>query len=368
MVYFLLVMIMTIKIKKRRIYDMKRIITAVMITVITVFMITGCGNKTSVETETMATTETNTQECSKEGTKEPATQDTAEEGSAEENTSGLTYPYTYVDAAGREVVIENEPLKIAVDYLPLWETLIMLDIMPIAASGAENYKATWDAFKGYDVSSVQELGANEVNLELLAELEPDIILDQAYDISNLDIENLEKISTVAVFGPETKMDWRLSLREVAKVVNKEAKAEEVIAEIDAKLSTDRAKLDEKYNGETVLQVSVMGEDKYYCAYRADLYDDETGLGLNVPEGYTTSENYEQISMEAIVEMNPDYIFLNVFDGDEAVYEALADNEVWKSLKAVQSGHVYLLDGGGHACSPLATVYTVDFMTNALLAE
>jgi iron complex transport system substrate-binding protein len=73
-------------------------------------------------------------------------------------------------------------------------------------------------------------------------------------------------------------------------------------------------------------------------------------------------------MEAIVAMNPDYIFLNVFDGDEALYEAMQSNTVWQSLKAVKDGHVYRLDGGGHACSPLATVYTVNFITDALLAD
>jgi iron complex transport system substrate-binding protein len=113
---------------------------------------------------------------------------------------------------------------------------------------------------------------------------------------------------------------------------------------------------------------MMGEDKYYCTYRPDLYDDSMGLGLNLPEGYTTALTYEQISMEAIVEMNPDYIFMNVFDGDEALFEALQENTVWKSLKAVRNGHVYRLDGGGHACSPLATVYTVNFITDAMLGE
>lgn len=352
---------------------MKKIITILMITVLSLMMITGCSTKSSVDTSessTQVSSEETTQEAvtQETATQEEATDEAAQEETASESTSGITYPYTYTDAAGREVAIGSQPVKVAVDYLPLWETLIMLDVMPIAASGAENYKATWDAFKGYDLSSVQDLGDKEVNLELLAELEPDIILSQAYDINNLEIDNLEKIAPVAVFGNDTKMDWRLSLREVAKVVNKEAKAEEVIAEIDSKLQEDRVKLDEKYQGQTVIQVSVMGEDKYYCAYRPDLYDKETGLGLNLPEGYTTSETYEQISMEGIVEMNPDYIFLNIFDGDEAIYEALTKNEVWQSLEAVKAGHVYCLDGGGHACSPLATVYTVDFITDALLAD
>ncbi len=352
---------------------MKRIITAAMMLVLSLVLFTACASKgPEKETGAEGTSKNSGQEGAvgkaEEEAPAEAAQPTGEAGANEEAVRGLTYPYTYIDAAGREVVLEQEPARIAVNYLPLWETLLMLDVMPIAASGAQNYIATWDAFAGYELSSIQDIGTSEVNLELLTELQPDIILDQAFDVSNLDIVHLEKIAPVAVFGNDTKMDWRLSLREVARIVNKEAKAEEVIAEVDAKLALARTKLEENYSGDTVMQISMMGEDKYYCTYRPDLYDDSMGLGLNLPEGYTTALTYEQISMEAIVEMNPDYIFMNVFDGDEALFEALQENTVWKSLKAVRNGHVYRLDGGGHACSPLATVYTVNFITDAMLGE
>lgn len=344
---------------------MKKSLTMITIGALSFSLLAGCQSQSTTE-DSLAEATTTTEETASDTQTQVSEKETIKD--SQEEASSITYPYVYTDAAGREVTIENEPVNIAVDYLPLWETLVMLDVMPIAATGAENYIATWDAFEGYDVSSVTDLGASEVNLELLAQLQPDIILDQSYDISNLDIENLEKVAPVAVFGNDTKMDWRLSLREVAKVVNKQDKAEEVIAEVDEKLANDRKKLSKEYEGQTVIQFSLMGEDKYYCAYRPDLYDKETGLGLNLPEGYTTSETYEQVSMEAIVQMNPDYIFVNVFDGDEALFEALEQNSVWQSLKAVKDGHVYRLDGSGHAASPLATLYTVNFITEALSAE
>ena len=282
--------------------------------------------------------------------------------------SGIVYPYEYTDAAERTIVIEKEPQSIVTNYLPLWETLTLLGVKPVAVSGADNYIKTWDAFQGYDVSGVKDLGASELNLELLAQLKPDMILNQSYDTKNLEIGNLEKIGPVAVFGNDTKMDWRLSLREVAKIVNKQDKAEEVIKDLDDKLEADRVKLAEKYKDQTVVQFSLMGKDKYYVAYRPDLYDKEKGLGLNVPEGFTQSETYEQISMEALVKMNPDYIFVNVFDGDEPLLEELENNSVWRSLKAVKNEHIYQIDGSGHAASPLATLYTVNFITDKLTAE
>lgn len=330
---------------------MKKILSIVAVTALSMLLLSGC--------------QSNRENTTADRTDSPDITISAAESVAE---SGITYPYEYTDAAGRTIVIDNEPLAVVTNYLPLWETLILLGVKPIAVSGADNYIKTWDAFEGYDVSGVKDLGASELNLELLAQLKPDMILNQSYDMKNLEIGNLEKIGPVAVFGNDTKMDWRLSLREVAKIVNKQDKAEEVIKDMDEKLEADREKLAEKYKDQTVVQFSLMGKDKYYVAYRPDLYDKEKGLGLNVPEGFTQSETYEQISMEALVKMNPDYIFVNVFDGDEPLLEELENNSVWKSLKAVKNEQIYQIDGSGHAASPLATLYTVNFITDKLTAD
>lgn len=330
---------------------MKKNLSIVAVTALSMLLLSGC--------------QSNRENTTADITESPDITESAAESVAE---SGITYPYEYTDAAGRTIVIDNEPLAVVTNYLPLWETLILLGVKPIAVSGADNYIKTWDAFEGYDVSGVKDLGASELNLELLAQLKPDMILNQSYDMKNLEIGNLEKIGPVAVFGNDTKMDWRLSLREVAKIVNKQDKAEEVIKDMDKKLEADREKLAEKYKDQTVVQFSLMGKDKYYVAYRPDLYDKEKGLGLNVPEGFTQSETYEQISMEALVKMNPDYIFVNVFDGDEPLLEELENNSVWKSLKAVKNEHIYQIDGSGHAASPLATLYTVNFITDKLTAD
>ena len=334
---------------------MKKFLSIVAVTALSMSLLSGCQSNR----EKTAADITNSQDIT-ESTTESAAESAVE--------SGITYPYEYTDAAGRTIVIEKEPQAVVTNYLPLWETLILLGVKPIAVSGADNYIKTWDAFEGYDVSGVKDLGASELNLELLAQLKPDMILNQSYDMKNLEIGNLEKIGPVAVFGNDTKMDWRLSLREVAKIVNKQDKAEEVIKDMDEKLEADREKLEEKYKDQTVVQFSLMGKDKYYVAYRPDLYDKEKGLGLNVPEGFTQSETYEQISMEALVKMNPDYIFVNVFDGDEPLLEELENNSVWKSLKAVKNEHIYQIDGSGHAASPLATLYTVNFITDKLTAD
>ena len=291
---------------------------------------------------------------------------TKKQKEAVEESADISYPYTYTDIAGRDVIIESQPKRIVTTYLPLWETLMMLDITPIGASGADNYKATWPPFQDVDLEDVVDVGGgNEANLELVATLEPDIILDQAWDASNVDVMNFEKISPVAVFSTPTKMDWRLSMREVGKVVGKTEKAEAVINGVDETLKKAREKFQESYTDETVVLMSMMGVDRLVYAYRPDIYDKETGLGLNVPEGFSMSTSYDDLTIETLIEMDPDYLFVNVFKGDEAIYEELSNNSVWKSLSAVKNGNVYVIDGAGHACSPMATIYTIEYIVEIL---
>lgn len=356
---------------------MKKVFHIVAAMAITAIIFTGCSkasdkNQTSDSIEaTNAAEATPAKEEAKPGETAAAEGDS---GEASESTAATpvqveetVYPFTYTDGEGRKVTIEKQPTKVAISYLPHWESLILLGVTPVGTTSAKHYEETWDALQGYDLSSVVDLGNADINLELLAQLEPDIILQQSYNKES--VENLEKIAPVVVFGPQVKMDWRYSLREIGKVVGKAQKAEEVIAETDKKLADARVKLQEKYNGKTVMLMSLMGEDKYYCAYRPDLYDSKTGLGLNVPEGFPASEQYEQVSMEALAEMNPDYLFVNVFDGDEAYLEELNNNNsVWKSLKASKDGHVYRLDGSGHAASAISTIYTVDTIIDTLLGK
>lgn len=352
---------------------MKKIFRIVAVTALSAMVLAGCS-KANDNAQTAANSSTEAEATEVPATEEPTateapgeTADTSESTVTPLQVEETTYPYTYTDGEGREVTIEKQPTKIAISYLPHWESLILLDAMPIGTTNSENYAKTWDAFQGYDLSSVVNLGDTDINLELLAELEPDIILQQSYNKEA--IENLEKIAPVVVFGPQVKMDWRFSLREIGKVIGKAQKAEEVIAEVDQKLADARVKLQEKYNGKTVMLLSLMSEDEYYMAYRPDLYDSETGLGLNVPEGFTTNTQYEQVSMEALAQMNPDYMFVNVFDGDEAYFEELNNNNsVWKSLTASKEGHIYRLDGSGHAASAISTVYTVDTIIETLLGS
>ncbi len=293
-----------------------------------------------------------------------STLESTPEATVESDAEEAAWPRTYVDATGREVVLEEKPERIAVSFVVYWEYLIALEQPPVAAGDAENYRETWLPFGDNGTSEVIDIGvSNALNLEMLTEIAPDLILVGSVN-SEEERENLEKIAPVIVLADEIKMDWRFGLREIAGIIGEEEKAESKITEMEERLAEAKANLAEAYQDKTVMLISVMRKDSYYCAYRSDFFDAETGLGLTAPEGYPTENVYQQISLEALVEMNPDYIFMGVFD--TANIEELEDNSVWNALEAVKNDHVYVLGGYAHSAGILSTELTINKVVEALL--
>jgi iron complex transport system substrate-binding protein len=275
------------------------------------------------------------------------------------------WPRTYTDAAGRKVVLEEAPKKIAVDYLPYWEYLLALDIEPVAASMAKYYQETWDGFSGYDVSAVKDLGEKEINLEKLAEVAPDLLFVSRPD----GVENIEKVTKVIVMDSQMNQDWRYGLAEFGKILGLEKKAADKTAEIDEKLAKRREELASVVKDKSFMHISIMGTDKYYICNRTDFFNSEKGLGLTPTKGYPKEgAGYEQVTLEKIAEMNPDYVFLNIFDGDEAIADELLNSSLFKSTTASKENHIYTFDGTGHSTSILATEYIFEKMAEFLLNQ
>jgi iron complex transport system substrate-binding protein len=285
--------------------------------------------------------------------------------SAPASAAAGPWPRTYRDAAGREVTLEKFPQRIVVDYLPYWEYLLALNISPAGAGSAEHYRQTWDAFEGYDVAGVTDMGSGELNLEKLVALSPDLV----FIARPSGVENLEKIAPLIVMDGQLRQDWRYGLREFGKILGLERAAEAKIAEVNARLAADKNRLGGVLKGKTVLMLSVMGKGRYFSARRTDFYDPETGLGFTAPAGYPEfGAGYQQLSLETIGEMDPDIVFLAVFDEDHSSADELRNNPVWKNIRAAKNNQVFIIDGAAHATSVIATEYTIKKMVDFLLGE
>lgn len=90
---------------------------------------------------------------------------------------------------------------------------------------------------------------------------------------------------------------------------------------------------------------------YSTGAKAKGSDNMTGIMLKELGCINIADEEEQLtddlSMEVILEKDPDYIFVTTMGSDEeaalaSVQALLLDNPAWSSLQAVQSGHYYVL--------------------------
>jgi iron complex transport system substrate-binding protein len=304
------------------------------------------------------------------GCAEPANNNTGtpESTPAETETSApqisgngeAAFPFTYTDARGKEITIEKKPERIAVTTWMITEKLLALDTPPVAADTIETMSA-WASMKGYlEKYRIEDLGT-EVNIEKLLEARPDLILATAANENIYD--QLEAISPVIVFDVELMFgDWQTSLQEVAKVVSEEDAAEAFINTLMERIVQARDNL--SADGKTVGFLRLWSKTVYSMGISAcaAYYDRDNGLGLGIPEGWP--EEIGELSLEALTETDPDYIFVSSIE-DEAYMEELGGNSVWNSLTAVREGHVYTIDLSALSGGALAAQYGVSVVYDAL---
>lgn len=82
------------------------------------------------------------------------------------------------------------------------------------------------------------------------------------------------------------------------------------------------------------------------------YSETEGFGLKKPDQYP--EDGAALSMEALAEMDPDYIIIqHKLDMAQAAIKDKEGSAVWSSLKAVKNNHVLLFDNSLNTGSVLA---------------
>lgn len=276
------------------------------------------------------------------------------------------WPRTIEDAHGNEVVIENKPEKVAVLHFGYVEYLLALGIVPVAAPSLE-YVADFETLQPFqsDFASIENIGDVETpNVEKLIEIAPDLIIGDSHFHDTL-VENLEKVAPVVL--RKNDLNWKEQILYYGSMLGEDEKANEFVMESERIIRETKDKL-EKYCDDKFVFLrpssksafGIIGSS-YYAHYH------EEGFGLNIPEGYP--EQWTEISLEGLAEMDPDYIFFQ--DDKELSQEGIAEVEndkVWNSISAVAQGHVYFIDKSLNTSSPFAVQLAAKQILEALETE
>lgn len=259
----------------------------------------------------------------------------------EEDPSAITF----TDSLGRELSVNGTPERVA--------ALIgsFADVWCLAGGHDTLVAAAGDAWTSFDLDldpSTADLGAiKEPNLEVLLAAEPDLILASCNTAANLDLmDTFEQAGLTAAYFDIQNIGDYLNMLEICtrltgRTENYARYGTEVKAQVDAAIARQDG------SAPTVLCLRASGSS---CKVKGSV-DNVLGemladLGcVNVADGGSLLEN---LSLEAIIAADPDYIFAVLQGSDpsaaqETLEKTLLSNPAWESLRAVREGRFYTMD-------------------------
>lgn len=247
---------------------------------------------------------------------------------------------TLTDGMGNTVEVPVHPERIIASYLE--DHLVALGMKPVAQWSVNDGQS----IQGYlqdDLEGIPTI-PHDLPFEAVQALKPDlIIMDSASMVEGGKYEQYSQIAPTYVIGKDVNTDWREELKLIGEVLGKEEEANKVLEEYEAKAAEAKAVIEEKAGRPPVAAVWLVGGQFFivneHFSSGAVMYGD---LGLKAPQvvqeiSENTVDNWSPISLEKLVELDAEYLFLINSDGNEST--PLSDT-LWKSVPAVQAGNVF----------------------------
>lgn len=251
------------------------------------------------------------------------------------------------DAPQRVVILTNEGT----------EALLYIGVTPVGAV------QSWDGDPWYDhldaqLADTTALGTElAVDLELLASLEPDLIIGNKVRQEKI----YEQLSAIAptVFAETLGGEWQDNMTFYAEVVGKSDEAAAALAEFDRRTKDIAAQLGDSINDELSLVRFSPGRTRiYYKQTFGGIILNQ--IGFKRPAAQDKDEFAEEVTKERIPEMEGDRIF---YFSDDADPKEAADNlndwltdPLWLALEGVKAGKAQRVSelvwntGGGIYCA------------------
>lgn len=302
--------------------------------VMVLLLIAGCGNGSSTASQTEETTTQETAAAASTDSATPTTEATDEPAAAEESGTRI------VKTEMGDVEIPANPQRVIVNWYVIEP--LMLGVEPVAISGwAQETMPFYDELSKIPVIEKWE------QEDLLA-YDPDLII--TYDPQ--DYEKFSKIAPVLVYG-EGSANGKTALDRLeffGEALGREAEAQTAIDTFNEKLADAKEKLGSgAFEGKTFSILEDWGRESYGIYYESGsrggtlLYD---YIGLSKPEKLEklieeSGEGRGSLSYEVASQYFGDYVLWFLQEDYDSEY---AKSDIWKSIPAVQDGHVIEIPG------------------------
>ncbi|MCC2443919.1 MULTISPECIES: ABC transporter substrate-binding protein [Bacillus] len=266
------------------------------------------------------------------------------------------------DLSGRKVTFDKVPESFAT--LSMGD-MDIIDVLGGKIVGRPDTKLTLPD----ELKKAQVIGnAHQPNFEQIASLKPDVLV--ANNGFQKNVPTVEGQGTqVIISSANSVQDIQKNIELYGTVMKKEDKAKE----INQKMNDQMKKYEKKSDVKALLVYGAPGT--YLAALPTSLSGDileKTG-GKNIASDFPETKEYPQyaqLSVERIIEANPDVIYLITHGDPKSVKKAfegeMMKNEAWKNLEAVKQNRVVILPPDLFGSNPGTKVTeAMDFMYKSI---
>lgn len=274
-----------------------------------------------------------------------AGQDNSATNNAETATNTGDQTRTVKHAMG-EIEITGTPLKVVVLTNEGTEALLALGVKPVGAVKSWTGNPWYEHIKA-DMEGVTELGEeSQPNLELIAGLQPDLIIGNKMRQEKI-YEQLKAIAPT-VMAEDLRGDWKINFKLYAEALGKTAEGEELMAAYDKRIEDFKSKAGDKLN-QTVSVVRFMGGKTrvYHTNTFSGVIFDQIGIARTDMTKNAKDTFVDEITKERLPEADADRLFYFTYEtGDDKANQTEQEwinDPLWKSLGAVKNNQAYKVD-------------------------
>ncbi len=237
--------------------------------------------------------------------------------------------------------VPDDPERVVVLTNEGTEALLALGVTPVGAANSWNGQPWWEHIAEAMGDAVPVGTESAVNLELVAALEPDLIIGNAQRHEEI----YPQLSTIAptLLSQELRGDWTINFRLYAEALGLAEEGAEVIAGYDAAVEDLSAALGPALEEEVSVIRFLPGQIRIYQldSFSGVLLQD---VGFSRPEIQNVEDFAVFAGKESIPDMDGDRIFHFTYDTGDGAGVALAEDvlsdPLWQSLSAVEAGRLH----------------------------
>ncbi|MFF3395395.1 ABC transporter substrate-binding protein [Streptomyces sp. NPDC002669] len=243
------------------------------------------------------------------------------------------YPRTLTHAMGK-TEIKSAPKRVVVLDVGEFDNVVSLGVKPVGYAPSEG-DAALPSYLKKDAGSPKNVGTiNNLNLEAIAGLKPDLILGSQLRAA----DKYKALSEIAptVFSIRPGFTWKENYLLNAAALDRTAEAKSELDDYEKKA----AKLGEDIGPKkpTISMVRYMPDRIRLYAKASFIGTILEDVGLPRPENQQIDDLAAEISPEKIDDADADWIFTGVYGDVKATErDTTQSNPLWKNLKAVKEG-------------------------------